>query len=47
MTESTPPQRQDDEDTTDTTDTRDVSHAEGGRTRGETDVDDALGSGER
>lgn len=26
---------------------RDVAHAEGGRTRGETDVDDALGAGER
>lgn len=26
---------------------RDVAHAEGGRTRGETDVDDALGTGER
>ena len=25
---------------------RDVAHAEGGRTRRETDVDDALGSGE-
>ena len=25
---------------------RDVAHAEGGRTRGETDVDDALGSGD-
>ena len=26
---------------------RDVAHAEGGRTRGETAVDDALGMGDR
>jgi hypothetical protein len=47
MTEppNTPPQP-DDEDA-EAVDARDVAHAEGGRTRGETDVDDALGAGER
>ena len=48
MTEppNTPPQPNDGEDA-EAVATRDVAHAEGGRTRGETDVDDALGAGER
>jgi hypothetical protein len=48
MTEqpTTPPQPGEGEDST-AGEPRDVAHAEGGRTRGETDVDDALGRGER
>ena len=45
MTEQpTTPQRPDDEDTD--TQARDVSRAGGGRTEGETSVDDALGQGD-
>jgi hypothetical protein len=48
MTErpNTPPQP-DDDGSAEAGAARDVAHAEGGRTRGETDVDDALGAGER
>lgn len=43
MTEGTAPQRSDERDAQGS---RDVAHAGGGRTEGETSVDDALGSQE-
>jgi hypothetical protein len=47
MTEqpTTPPQPDQGEESS--AGARDVAHAGGGRTQGETDVDDALGTGER
>jgi hypothetical protein len=47
MTEgtNTPPERPERENSG-SEDARDVAHAEGGRTKGETAVDDALGMGD-
>jgi hypothetical protein len=48
MTEQPEPGAQSSDSGQDTqgSDPRDVAHAEGGRTRGETTVDEALGSGD-
>ena len=49
MTEgpNTPPKPEEREDSGARSGERDVAHAEGGRTKGETAVDDALGMGDR